>query len=196
MKSGRARYAPGDENTIILTVTEKMGPTVENINLPEDIKVDNTINYTAAEQQNAGVRFDVTDSQYNSKMLSYVMSKIDELARYPQYIDNAIASVGAMPVNECPNGGTGDAARANAISSSVTAREETNRALIAFLKQVYEDVRPQAKTSKENSAFTAVMQSISELISSIDPDTDNASDVLRNATSFLQTAVDAYNRVN
>lgn len=129
--------------------------------------MDNTINYTAAEQQNAGVRFDVTDSQYNSKMLSYVMSKIDELARYPQYIENAIISINSMSVNECPDG---DAAIA--ISTSIAAREETNRALIAFLKQIYDDVKPVcesiAVSTPKESAKLMVYQSLCEFISRTD----------------------------
>lgn len=155
-----------------MTVAEKTGPPVENIDLPEDIKVDNTINYTAAESQSTDTGFNIGDPQYSSKMLSYVMSKIDELAKYPQYIDNAIISINSMPVNECPNGGTGDAAKANAISTSIAAREETNRALIAFLKQIYDDVKPVcesiAVSTPKESAKLMVYQSLCEFISRTD----------------------------
>lgn len=124
------------------------------------------------------------------KLLRYILDKLDKLAEYPVYVDNAIKQIGAMAINECPNGGTGDAARASAIGNSVAAREETNRALIEFLKQIYSDVKPVNpqiyKPTPQDSQKEAVYQSISQLIDRIDTDGDNASELLELALGALK----------
>jgi hypothetical protein len=174
VKAGRARYAPGDENTIILSAPRRTGPPVTDYNnLPEDNKVDTAFTYKADAQNieaagTAEIQQYTADRQYKEKMLAYIMNKIDELARYPEYIDNAVAKLGTMQVNECPNGGTGDAARANAIGNSIAAREETNRALIEFLKQIYNDVKPVNEqvfiSTPQESARLMVYQMLCDLL--------------------------------
>lgn len=126
----------------------------------------------------------------NNRLLSYILDKLDRLAEYPVYIDNAITQISALAVNESPMGGEGDAARANAIGNSVAAREETNRALIEFLKQIYNDVKPvnpQIYTpTPQDSQKSALYQSIAALIDRIDPDNDNATDLLDTARNMLR----------
>lgn len=156
--------------------------------------MDTTFTYKADEQsadESAAVQY-TADRQYKEKMLAYIMNKIDELARYPEYIDNAVAKLGTMQVNECPNGGTGDAARANAIGNSVAAREETNRALIEFLKQIYNDVKPVNEqafiSTPQESARLMVYQAVNELVSRLDPSSD-----ISLQGSLLNKALDSIN---
>lgn len=139
----------------------------------------------AAVQNNA-------DSQYKEKMLAYIMNKIDELARYPEYIDNANAKICSIPVNECPNGGTGDAARANAIGNIIAAREETNRALIEFLRQIFSDVKPVNEqafiSTPQESARLMVYQALCEFVSKADKNTENSMEY-----DLLSRALDSLN---
>lgn len=130
--------------------------------------MDNSIGNKYEVQSTDQLNINVEDPQYSSKMLSYVMSKIDEISKYSQHIENAVASISSLPVNECPNGGTGDAARANAIGNSIAAREETNRALIEFLKQIYNDVKPVNEqvfiSTPQESARLMVYQMLCDLL--------------------------------
>ena len=124
------------------------------------------------------------------KLLQYIFEKLDILMQYPAYVDNAINQIGALEVSDSPNGGTGDAARANAIGNSVAAREETNRALIEFLKQIYNDVKPVNPMANlpipQDNRKAAVYQSVAALIDRIDPDNDNASDLFESARGMLR----------
>ncbi len=106
-------------------------------------------------------------------LLTYILEKIDLLAQYPVYVDNAIAQIGAMTVNESMNGGFGDAEKAKSIGISVAAREETNRALIEFLKQMYNDTKPTPTMvqplSQSEERKMMLAQSLSGLIDRLDP---------------------------
>lgn len=130
-----------------------------------------------------------SDPQYRDRMLAYVMDKLDVLAQYPIYVDNAIAQIAEMKINDTQYGGQGDAARASAIGNSVAAREETNRALIEFLKQIYNDVKPVNpqiyKPIPQDNQKASVYQSVAAFIDRIDPDVDSQGILLSKARDML-----------
>jgi hypothetical protein len=163
------------------------GPPVNkfiNLKLPEENIMDTDV--IAA---NVGQLPSTGTAPDREKLLQYIFEKLDILMQYPAYVDNAINQIGALEVSDSPNGGTGDAARANAIGNSVAAREETNRALIEFLKQIYNDVKPVNPMANlpipQYDRKAAVYQSIAELIGRIDPGSDGAQDLLNTAMNAL-----------
>lgn len=74
--------------------------------------------------------------------MKYVMSRIDKLIAANDEFKASLSLYANWNVNESPMGGEGDAARAKGIAESIKAREETNRRIIDFLQDMYDDLKP------------------------------------------------------
>lgn len=72
----------------------------------------------------------------------YALQQLENIARDMSHIHEAIHKISDMPVNESPEGGRGDAAKANAIIKIVEERENTNRELIEFYKNMCDELNP------------------------------------------------------
>ena len=107
----------------------------------------------------------------------YIASRFDMIMQDTQYIHEAALSIGQMQINECPNGGMGDAARANAIQETVKARETTNQQALSFLEHIYNDINNKNKENL-NSEVSMDYQMKSKIVDYLtymmqNTDTDN-----------------------
>ncbi|HBL85116.1 MAG: hypothetical protein A2Y17_02150 [Clostridiales bacterium GWF2_38_85] len=154
VKNGRARFV--DENTICLAcppnkILEEQTMN-DNINNTE-IKKTEPIAQTATQQ---------------SLTLEYVLQRIDMIHMDSQHIHEAISMMGAMAVNESPNGGFGDQAKAEAVAAAVQSRETTNQQLLKLYEKMYDDLKGPSETKQaelllsDKSVIQACINAISD----------------------------------
>ncbi|MHB1153180.1 MAG: hypothetical protein ACYCWE_13285 [Eubacteriales bacterium] len=82
--------------------------------------------------------------------IKYILSRIDMIIREKEHIENALTTIQTMQLNESPNGGFGDQARAEAIQSTVQSRETTNQKILDMLDKMYDDLKPRQDDYREN----------------------------------------------
>ncbi len=119
----------------------------------------------------------------------YIASRLDMIIEDTQHIHEALLNIGQMQINECPNGGSGDAARANAIQTAVKAREETNQQVLHFLEHIYNDINNHGNSNDEKNNITNEKDSMeyqlkSQIVDSLtymmqNTDTDNGDSIDR-----------------
>lgn len=80
--------------------------------------------------------------------INYILSRIDRIIDSGAQTRGSIIDIAGMNINECPNGGDGDAARAAAIQAAIEARESTNQRIIELLNRMYDDIKPHREYSK------------------------------------------------
>jgi hypothetical protein len=114
--------------------------------------------------------------------IKYVMSRIDRIIRENEHIKNALNSIQTMKLNECPNGGTGDAARAQAIQSTVQSRETTNQKILDLLDKMYDDLKPRQPDIKE-----AMFRNIIEATAGAGPFTDERANLIEKYIDLLDS---------
>ncbi len=122
VKSGRARYVSCDsEDTICLTC-------------PPDIMEDNTMTDNSLE-----VAFTETDNTANlyTPSAEYALKMLECIAKDTEAIRSAVVKVS----NVTDNG----------LAHIIDAREETNRKLIEFYTQMYEEYKPVSAVKKSNT---------------------------------------------
>lgn len=129
VKKGRARFT--DENRITLLPSEDAHEYIET----EGYKMDERINTENISEENG---------QYTIESVMQCMKKILDDT---QYIKNAIYNVTEIPSGDAGDcGSPGDIAgkaKAEAISTIVRERENTNQKLIDFYNKVYNDLKAQ-----------------------------------------------------
>ena len=129
VKKGRARFT--DENRITLLPSEDAHEYIET----EGYKMDERINTENISEDN---------SQYTIESVMQCMKKILDDT---QYIKDAIFNVTEIPSGDAGDcGSPGDIAgkaKAEAISTIVRERENTNQKLIDFYNKVYDDLKAQ-----------------------------------------------------
>lgn len=129
VKKGRARFT--DENRITLLPSEDAHEYIET----EGYKMDERINTENISEENG---------QYTIESVMQCMKKILDDT---QYIKNAIFNVTEIPSGDAGDcGSPGDIAgkaKAEAISTIVRERENTNQKLIDFYNKVYNDLKAQ-----------------------------------------------------
>ncbi len=84
----------------------------------------------------------VNETEQKAPQIDYILSRIDMIIKDSSHISDAIKTVSDMKINDSPNGGLGDAARAEAIGNAVLARETTNQKLIGLLERMYDESMP------------------------------------------------------
>lgn len=82
--------------------------------------------------------------------MKYILSRIDMIIQENEHIKNALTAIQTMQINESPNGGYGDQARAEAIQSMVQSRETTNQKILDMLDKMYDDLKPRQADYKKN----------------------------------------------
>lgn len=80
---------------------------------------------------------------------AYILAKMEEIRLDTAHIDRAMAALESFQVNECPNGGQGDAARANAILDIVKCRETTNQKILSMLERMYDDLTKPEQSQRD-----------------------------------------------
>lgn len=129
VKKGRARFT--DENRITLLPSEDAHEYIET----EGYKMDERINTENISEENG---------QYTIESVMQCMKKILDDT---QYIKDAIFNVTEIPSGDAGDcGSPGDIAgkaKAEAISTIVREREDTNQKLIDFYNKVYNDLKAQ-----------------------------------------------------
>lgn len=132
VKKGRARFT--DENRITLLPSEDAHEYIET----EGYKMDERINTENIEN------ISEENGQYTIESVMQCMKKILDDT---QYIKNAIFNVTEIPSGDAGDcGSPGDIAgkaKAEAISTIVRERENTNQKLIDFYNKVYNDLKAQ-----------------------------------------------------
>ena len=131
VKNGRARFI--DENTICLACPPNdrledniMSENEEMINLQEE---------TVVEAKN-----------YN---IDYVLQQIEKIASQTDYLNEAITQL--SKVNSGVPGDIGAQGVSNSLSQIIMCRETTNQRLIAFYEKMYDDLKPNNNTTKEQA---------------------------------------------
>jgi hypothetical protein len=133
VKNGRARWI--DENKIYLVCPP-------NKILEDKIMEDNIKEQTVVQ---------IPKEKPLELTMEYVLSRIDRIMKDIAYIHEAVNAIKDMPVNESPNGGTGDMAKGEAIGKVVESRESTNQQLIHLLEKMYDNLKPQTPSVKEKA---------------------------------------------
>jgi hypothetical protein len=112
--------------------------------------------------------------------MKYVMSRIDMIIRDNQHIKNALTAIDTMQINESPNGGVGDAARAEAIQNTVQSRETTNQKILEILEKMYDDLKPHRPDIKET-----MLQGIIEATAGAGPFTEERINLIEKFSELL-----------
>jgi hypothetical protein len=122
-----------------------------------------------------------------------ILARIDMIISDTEYLHNAVRQLTIdFPVNESPEGGRGDAARAAAVQAIVAAREETNRRMIDMLNGMMNPVvrtppAPVHSTPEDNKRI--IVEAIAEKISDVDTDLPNATQVLGNLNEMMNKLI-------
>lgn len=141
VKNGRARFI--DKNTICLACPpNNLEDNIMNKHKQEDpyIALESIEKPIPPMKPDSVIPKSDSNSETVKLNMDYVLTRIDKIIEQNQYIKDAVTAIGHMTVNESEFGGNGDSARAEAISTSIAAREATNRQIIKFLKKMYNDI--------------------------------------------------------
>ena len=149
VKKGRARFT--DENRITLPPSEDAHEYIET----EGYKMDERINTENISEENG---------QYTIESVMQCMKKILDDT---QYIKNAIYNVTEIPSGDAGDcGSPGDIAgkaKAEAISTIVREREDTNQKLIDFYNKVYNDLKAQQFSASDVEKKIQLLNTLSAI---------------------------------
>ena len=139
VKNGRARFI--DENTICLACPPN--DRLEDNIMSENEEMINVQEETVVEAKN-----------YN---IDYVLQQIEKIASQTDYLNEAITQL--SKVNSGIPGDIGAQGVSNSLSQIIMCRETTNQRLIAFYEKMYDDLKPNNKTTKEQ-ALNVVLDTV------------------------------------
>lgn len=139
VKNGRARFI--DENTICLACPPN--DRLEDNIMSENEEMINVQEETVVEAKN-----------YN---IDYVLQQIEKIASQTDYLNEAITQL--SKVNSGVPGDIGAQGVSNSLSQIIMCRETTNQRLIAFYEKMYDDLKPNNKTTKEQ-ALNVVLDTV------------------------------------
>ena len=152
VKKGRARFT--DENRITLLPSEDAHEYIET----EGYKMDERINTENIEN------ISEENSQYTIESVMQCMKKILDDT---QYIKDAIFNVTEIPSGDAGDcGSPGDIAgkaKAEAISTIVRERENTNQKLIDFYNKVYNDLKAQQFSASDVEKKIQLLNTLSTM---------------------------------
>lgn len=152
VKKGRARFT--DENRITLLPSEDAHEYIET----EGYKMDERINTENIEN------ISEENGQYTIESVMQCMKKILDDT---QYIKNAIYNVTEIPSGDAGDcGSPGDIAgkaKAEAISTIVREREDTNQKLIDFYNKVYNDLKAQQFSASDVEKKIQLLNTLSAI---------------------------------
>ena len=152
VKKGRARFT--DENRITLLPSEDAHEYIET----EGYKMDERINTENIEN------ISEENGQYTIESVMQCMKKILDDT---QYIKNAIYNVTEIPSGDAGDcGSPGDIAgkaKAEAISTIVREREDTNQKLIDFYNEVYNDLKAQQFSASDVEKKIQLLNTLSAM---------------------------------
>ena len=152
VKKGRARFT--DENRITLLPSEDAHEYIET----EGYKMDERINTENIEN------ISEENSQYTIESVMQCMKKILDDT---QYIKDAIFNVTEIPSGDAGDcGSPGDIAgkaKAEAISTIVREREDTNQKLIDFYNKVYNDLKAQQFSASDVEKKIQLLNTLSTM---------------------------------
>lgn len=152
VKKGRARFT--DENRITLLPSEDAHEYIET----EGYKMDERINTENIEN------ISEENGQYTIESVMQCMKKILDDT---QYIKNAIYNVTEIPSGDAGDcGSPGDIAgkaKAEAISTIVRERENTNQKLIDFYNKVYNDLKAQQFSASDVEKKIQLLNTLSAM---------------------------------
>lgn len=152
VKKGRARFT--DENRITLLPSEDAHEYIET----EGNKMDERINTENIEN------ISEENSQYTIESVMQCMKKILDDT---QYIKDAIFNVTEIPSGDAGDcGSPGDIAgkaKAEAISTIVREREDTNQKLIDFYNKVYNDLKAQQFSASDVEKKIQLLNTLSTM---------------------------------
>lgn len=152
VKKGRARFT--DENRITLLPSEDAHEYIET----EGYKMDERINTENIEN------ISEENSQYTIESVMQCMKKILDDT---QYIKDAIFNVTEIPSGDAGDcGSPGDIAgkaKAEAISTIVRERENTNQKLIDFYNKVYNDLKAQQFSASDVDKKIQLLNTLSAM---------------------------------
>lgn len=152
VKKGRARFT--DENRITLLPSEDAHEYIET----EGYKMDERINTENIEN------ISEENSQYTIESVMQCMKKILDDT---QYIKDAIFNVTEIPSGDAGDcGSPGDIAgkaKAEAISTIVRERENTNQKLIDFYNKVYNDLKAQQFSASDVEKKIQLLNTLSAM---------------------------------
>lgn len=152
VKKGRARFT--DENRITLLPSEDAHEYIET----EGYKMDERINTENIEN------ISEENSQYTIESVMQCMKKILDDT---QYIKDAIYNVTEIPSGDAGDcGSPGDIAgkaKAEAISTIVREREDTNQKLIDFYNKVYNDLKAQQFSASDVEKKIQLLNTLSAM---------------------------------
>ena len=152
VKKGRARFT--DENRITLLPSEDAHEYIET----EGYKMDERINTENIEN------ISEENGQYTIESVMQCMKKILDDT---QYIKNAIYNVTEIPSGDAGDcGSPGDIAgkaKAEAISTIVREREDTNQKLIDFYNEVYNDLKAQQFSASDVEKKNQLLNTLSAM---------------------------------
>lgn len=152
VKKGRARFT--DENRITLLPSEDAHEYIET----EGYKMDERINTENIEN------ISEENSQYTIESVMQCMKKILDDT---QYIKDAIFNVTEIPSGDAGDcGSPGDIAgkaKAEAISTIVREREDTNQKLIDFYNKVYNDLKAQQFSASDVEKKIQLLNTLSAM---------------------------------
>ena len=139
VKNGRARFI--DENTICLACPPN--DRLEDNIMSENEEMINVQEETVVEAKN-----------YN---IDYVLQQIEKIASQTDYLNEAITQL--SKVNSGVPGDIAAQGVSNSLSQIIMCRETTNQRLIAFYEKMYDDLKPNNNTTKEQ-ALNVVLDTI------------------------------------
>lgn len=114
--------------------------------------------------------------------MKYILSRIDMIIHEKEHIENALTTIQTMQLNESPNGGFGDQARAEAIQSTVQSRETTNQKILDILDKMYDDLKPRQTDYKEN-----ILQKIIDAADGASPFTEEKINLIEKFNEILDS---------
>lgn len=139
VKNGRARFI--DENTICLAC-------------PPNDRLEDNIMSENEEMINVQGKTVVEAKNYN---IDYVLQQIEKIASQTDYLNEAITQL--SKVNSGIPGDIGAQGVSNSLSQIIMCRETTNQRLIAFYEKMYDDLKPNNNTTKEQ-ALNVVLDTV------------------------------------
>lgn len=152
VKKGRARFT--DENRITLLPSEDAHEYTDTEGYKMDERI-NTVNIENISEEN---------SQYTIESVMQCMKKILDDT---QYIKDAIFNVTEIPSGDAGDcGSPGDIAgkaKAEAISTIVRERENTNQKLIDFYNKVYNDLKAQQFSASDVDKKIQLLNTLSAM---------------------------------
>ncbi len=118
-----------------------------------------------------------SDMSEEKLTMNYVLEQIEKIASQTEYLNNAIAALSGMKVGEGPDDVAGQE-KAIALGDVVRCRETTNQQLLAFYRQMYNDLKPEKPEKPvpplEESLQYRAMKMVEDIFMNVDMDVELA----------------------